>query len=382
MDKLKIAFAFWDIGGTGGAQRVIGLVANALCDKYDVHIINLYGYPEDRGPSIPLDPKITVTYLGRGELPRLRKATTESFNPLRKYLRKHRINVCLVQTTYMGIISAPVALWNRFFGGKHRTHFVFHDHGALAAQLHDKSITGIRWLSAKIADRVIVLTRQSASDYTEKLRISPKKIRLITNWIDPAINPASVQADLQSQRIVWAGRLSQEKGALRIPEIARRILPDFPEWTWHIYGDGSQREELEALISQYGLEKQVILEGNSDHLYEDLPKNAIGTLTSGMEGMPMFLLETAAFRMPCVSFDVTTGPNEIIDNGETGYLVKPFDIDEYANKLRLLMESEERRKAFSQAQYRILDKFSMKKIAKLWDSFFMEFKDGHRGVRS
>ena len=374
MAKKKIAFAIWDIGNTGGAQRVIGLVANELCSEYEVHVVNLYGFPEDRGPSIPLDPRVKVVYLGHGKMPRLRKAITGSFNPLRKYLKREKIDVCLLQTTYMGVIGAPVALWNKVFGGRHRTRFVFHDHGAVGAQLDDRSITGIRWISAKIADRTIALTKRSASDYVRKLHIPARKIRVITNWIDPAINPEGIRADLSAKKILWAGRLSKEKGALRIPEIARLVLPGFPDWTWHVYGDGPQREELEAKLAEYGLQDQVILEGNSDNLYAELPKYSIGTLTSDMEGMPMFLLETAAFQMPCVSFDVTTGPNEIIDDGATGYLVKPFNIDEFAGKLKLLMESEDRRRAFSQAQMAVKQEFDSASILPRWVAMLNEWK--------
>ncbi|MDY5273761.1 MAG: glycosyltransferase [Arcanobacterium sp.] len=372
MNKKKIAFVIWDIGNTGGAQRVIGLVANELCSEYEVHVVNLYGYPEKRGPSIPLDPRVKVVYLGHGTMPRLRKAIAASFNPLRKYLKREKIDICFLQTTYMGIIGAPVALWNKVFGGRRRTRFVFHDHGAVGAQLNDRSIVGIRWVSAKIADYTIVLTLRSASDYVKKLHIPARKIRVITNWIDPAINPEGIRADLAAKKIVWAGRFSKEKGVLRIPEIARLVLPDFPDWSWHIYGDGSQREELEEKIAEYSLGDQVILEGKSGALYAELPKYSIGTLTSDMEGMPMFLLEATAFHMPCVSFNVVTGPNEIIDDGTTGFLVKPFEIHKFASKLKFLMESEKRRRIFSDAQRDVQYKFSAEAIAVEWKNFLNE----------
>ena len=49
-------------------------------------------------------------------------------------------------------------------------------------------------------------------------------------------------------------------------------------------------------------------------------KSAIYVLTSLMEGLPMVLLEAKAYRLPIVSFDIETGPDEIVDDGVNGYL--------------------------------------------------------------
>lgn len=367
--RTRIAFVFWDIGNTGGAQRVIGLVANALADDHDVHIVNLYGYPEDRGPSIPIDSKVTVAYLGRGTMPRLRQAITQSFGPLRRYLRDHEIDVCILQTTYMGIIGAPVVLANRILHPWRRPAMVFHDHGALAAQKDQRDVTAFRAIAAWLCDATIVLTERSKRDYNRMLRVPRRKIHVITNWIDPAINPRGIVTDTGAKTILWAGRLSSEKGALRVPRIASRVCVQFPEWKIRMFGDGSQRAELENEIRTLGLSDHIELCGTSNDMYAEIPHHSIGILTSSMEGMPMFLLEATAFAMPCVSFDVVTGPNEIIDDGATGYLVDPFDIDDYANKLGLLMESEERRRQMAVNARVVGERFSPQAIVPLWRQF-------------
>ena len=48
-----------------------------------------------------------------------------------------------------------------------------------------------------------------------------------------------------------------------------------------------------------------------------------------------------------VSFDVTTGPREIVEEGKDGYLIPPYDLDKMANRIELLTDSEERRIALS-----------------------------------
>ena len=86
----------------------------------------------------------------------------------------------------------------------------------------------------------------------------------------------------------------------------------------------------------------------------------------------MFLLEATAFSLPCVSFDVVTGPNEIIADGQSGFLVAPFDTRVYARKLEQLMASKELREEFSERQRLVKEKFSMQKIAPLWRRFLSE----------
>ena len=58
------------------------------------------------------------------------------------------------------------------------------------------------------------------------------------------------------------------------------------------------------------------------------------------------MLEAKASGLPMVSFDVTTGPREIVEEGMDGYLIPPYDLDKMANRIELLMDSEERRIAF------------------------------------
>jgi glycosyltransferase involved in cell wall biosynthesis len=47
-----------------------------------------------------------------------------------------------------------------------------------------------------------------------------------------------------------------------------------------------------------------------------------------------------ACGVPVVAFDCENGPRNIITNNQNGLLVKPFDVDEYADKLNSPYSSE------------------------------------------
>ena len=55
-------------------------------------------------------------------------------------------------------------------------------------------------------------------------------------------------------------------------------------------------------------------------------------MTSQMEGLPMVLLEAKSWGLPLVSFDIMTGPSDIIQDGINGYLIEEGNIDEMAER--------------------------------------------------
>lgn len=89
-------------------------------------------------------------------------------------------------------------------------------------------------------------------------------------------------------------------------------------------------------------------------------------MTSRYEGLPMVLLEAKANKLPIISFDIDSGPSDIIRNNLDGYLIEPFDVEEMADKVNFLIESPEKRMIFSANSDVNLDKFSKKNILNKW----------------
>ena len=80
----------------------------------------------------------------------------------------------------------------------------------------------------------------------------------------------------------------------------------------------------------------------------------------------MTLLETKPFKLPIVSFDIKTGPNECVLNNKNGYLIKAFDIEDMAEKIELLIENKNLRESFSNNALEDTEKFNLKNIIKKW----------------
>ena len=89
-------------------------------------------------------------------------------------------------------------------------------------------------------------------------------------------------------------------------------------------------------------------------------------MTSRSEGLPMVLLEAKLMKLPNVSYDILTGPSEIILNGVNGYLVEPENVNAFAESLARLMESERLREEFSANAWDNIGKFDSAEITKKW----------------
>ena len=151
-------------------------------------------------------------------------------------------------------------------------------------------------------------------------------------------------------------------------QVAKSVFAKHPDWQWHIYGDGEQnyKNQIIDLIKQNSLENHIILKDNHSEIYDLYQDYSFLVMTSRYEGLPMVLLEAKAKKLPIVSFDINSGPSDIIRDGVDGFLIKPFDCEAMADKICELIENPELRQKLSDNAYGNLDKFSKEKIIKQW----------------
>ena len=99
-------------------------------------------------------------------------------------------------------------------------------------------------------------------------------------------------------------------------------------------------------------------------------------MTSRYEGLPLVLLEAKQYGLPIVSFNCPTGPSEIVIDGENGYLINDFDIEEMSNRIIELIKNEKLREDFSKNSMKDTDKFNKDKILKQWIDLIEELTGG------
>lgn len=274
-------------------------------------------------------------------------------------MKNEKIDCVLAMGTYPGLVMALICK-----GLKVKT--VFCDHGAIKNQLDDKIVTKYRKIAYKNTDKTVTLTERSMHNYIKYLKADNRKLEFVYNAIDDDIFSCVKPYNPENKVIMSCGRITKEKGFDMLIEVAKKVFQDKKDWVWKIYGDGNLYNEVSDKIKEYHLEKNVLMLGSTNEMYSKYSECGIFVLTSYREGLPLVLLEAKANNIPIVSFDIETGPAEIVRNGIDGYLIRPYEIEEMANKILELMQSTERRIEFSNNAVQNIGQFQSATIKQKW----------------
>jgi len=131
-----------------------------------------------------------------------------------------------------------------------------------------------------------------------------------------------------SHTIVSHGRLTEIKNWPRLIKAFSVIKKEVSDAQLLIIGEGEKRQELEALISKYGLQTSVTLLGYRNNPFAYIARSTVYALSSYSEGFPNSLVEGMAF-LPVVSVDCKSGPREILNNGSIDRVTKGYEISNY-----------------------------------------------------
>ncbi len=364
----QVGFFVSSLGDMGGAVRVAVSLANRMVRDYRVTIYELTGHD---ALAFPLAEGVRTCALHAKE-PRIRGRIPEVRTLLGRLFEKYPCDVLFG----IGVEETTVALRPC---RDRRIPLVFCDHGALVNQLDDKSTTVLRFLCARFCAKTVVLTTQTLADYRRIFHIGERKLACIPNWIDGGLYAQAERAHTESKAIVWAGRLDAEKGPDLLFDIAKRLMPNNPDWRIDVYGSrvlADDAFDLESALEEAHLASCVRLCGRYRKVAEVLPRYSLGILTSYREGLPLFLLEGMAFGLPLISFDVDTGPRDLIDDKLTGRLIPPYDCEAYACALQELMNSEDMRKRMSGAAREKAQGFLEESIYPSWRRLADELRKG------
>ncbi len=343
----------------GGANVVTVNLANALAKKHNVCFLaasdtDATSYGKDN-----IDPGIKYYNLGidRMRILKMRKAIMPK---IKEFVREHDIDVMFGVGYYASFYIAPI------FWKKRKCRFVYCEHGAPANQITDRKGTLMRKINVRAHDMTVALTKRSERDFIRLIGAKPSKVCTVYNWIDEDTITEDAVYDIECKKILTVGRIAEEKGFDMLADIAKLVFARYPEWEWHIMGDGPDREKLEAKIKEYGIEKNIVMHGMVKDAQQYFGEYSIMALTSYREGLPLILLEAQAKKLPCISFDVVTGPAEIIREGTNGYLISPYDCEAFADKLCKMIEDDTLRQSFSDSALLDVDKFKKQKILAEW----------------
>jgi glycosyltransferase involved in cell wall biosynthesis len=211
--------------------------------------------------------------------------------------------------------------------------------------------------------KVVLLTQREEKRFNEDL--------LVHNTVvipNPDMGKLQLQIDEEDSRIVLAvGHLNSQKRFDRLLEIWGILKGNIDnEWSLWIVGDGEYKQELVRMAQRLELSKVSFIKPTS-RIAEIYSKASILVSTSDYEALPMVMIEARRFNLPIVSFNIDSGPSDIIRHNVDGYLVDPFDLKKFADLLSDLIMNDNKRILFGmQGKKNAAILFSRITIEKEW----------------
>ena len=333
---MKILLTNYDMSVFGGTERMVTSLANLFREKHiDVTVFSFYR-KNDSLP-FPLNTQIQILFWKTqekhlGSRIKILNKIYRRINKAIKIIERLILSYQIKQYDFDVIISNDYDVFIPYFKNK-KTKYIKIAHGNFNTYQQCKGIGLFR-------DLVIL----SAREYQRWKNKYPKiNIHAIPNFLSEIPLECS---DFRQKTVLCAGRLSQGKGLDRLIDIWGGVKEDeqFKEWRLIIIGEGDYKDTLEKKIKEKSLQNSVILKPFTKEIGKEYLEASIYVMTSYFEGFPMVLLEASSCALPIISFDIISGPSDIIEHGKTGFLIENHNLREFENKLKTLMGDEDLRK--------------------------------------
>jgi glycosyltransferase involved in cell wall biosynthesis len=139
-----------------------------------------------------------------------------------------------------------------------------------------------------------------------------------------------------------------------------------------LLGDGDDRSRLEQRAHELGLARSCLFVGYQEDVAPWYAICDAVVLTSASEGTPVTIIEALAAGRPVVATRVGGVP-DVVDEGETGFLVRPRDTHALAERLEILARDPERRAAMGElGRQRMVERYAVDRLVSDVDALYRE----------
>ena len=377
--KYKIVYCTPALYSAGGTERVVSVKANYFADVlgYDVTIIVTEG--KNGNSFFPLSNNVKVINLGLNfeELWNLSfvKKSLLYLKKQRKYKKLLtnellRIRPDFTITTLRREINFINSIndGSKKIGEQHLSRTNYRRIDSRFSKYYE--ILFFKWWKDRVVssliqlDKLVVLTEDAVSEWSElsNIRMIPDPLSIKVNGTSP----------LTSKRVITIGRYSYEKGydiLLRIWSVVEKKCTD---WKLDVFAMGDPTPYVKMMDELSIDKKRCHLHSSVVDVEEEYLNSSILVQPSRTEGFGLVLVEAMACGLPVISFDCENGPRSIITDGEDGFLIPPFNIELFADRLAHLMSDVDLRKSMGKNGHRKAQSYQIDSIGQQWKMLFDE----------
>ncbi|MBD2067950.1 glycosyltransferase family 4 protein [Leptolyngbya sp. FACHB-671] len=242
----------------------------------------------------------------------------------------------------------------------------------------------------RFADCVVGCSKAMDRHHAGFFRLPPERRALIPNGVyfrSPNLERAEalrqeLPASLRSRQIcLTVARLSEQKGHAYLLEAIAQLPHSLREsWCFVWAGDGELRETLQLQAKQQGVSQDIVFLGQTSEVSEWLSLADAFVLPSLYEGLPLALMEAMAAGLPCLATDID-GNQELLHQGENGWLCQVRDPKALANALEHLLTDEELRSRLGkQAQADYWSQWTFDRTWQQYEALYQRLASRSRGL--
>jgi glycosyltransferase involved in cell wall biosynthesis len=305
---MKVFFVTTDLN-FGGAQRITLFLASHFSKYYDCTLIvlNQKSYKTHNTPS-----GLKVVYLNAS-------STIHSVITYINYLSSHKPDVIFSSLPLLNLIN----LFIRKF--LFRQIKIVVRESSIISQLvlfrgiKDKVIYLLFKICYNWADEIIVQSNDMLNDLLVNCKVDRVKLNLIYNPITIDIVDRVIYPETDAIRILTIGRLSPEKGILRLLE-ALAMVKRPVDFT--LIGKGPLESEVLSYFKCIGKNISINYIREDSNVSNYFFSSDLFLQGSYVEGFPNVVLEANCYGLPVFAFESIGGTRDIIDNGINGLIIK------------------------------------------------------------
>lgn len=274
-----------------------------------------------------------------------------------RVLRRVKPDIVHTNAPKAGVLGRLAA---RIFWRKAKVVHTFHGLGFAKehGEKRFKFFVTVEKFCAKFTDVLVFVSRKNAAEAkqlgigkgvrTELIRAGVNFNPILPLKFDPSAKKASLKIPANAKVVLSLSNFKPLKNPLHFVLAAYKVLSQMKNVYFIFTGEGQLKQTAETLAKNLSIEKQVLFLGWRSDALELLAISDVFASVSLREGLPMSLLEAMSMRIPAVCYNVD-GISEVLTDNKTGFLVKPNDINTFADKLKVLLRHATLRARFEAA---------------------------------
>ena len=190
-------------------------------------------------------------------------------------------------------------------------------------------------------DKIVSCSKSNAEEYKEVFKF-PERVTHLYNLIDDKEITEKSQAQINIEKngkftFCSVGRLSPEKGFLRLIKCHEKLIEEGLDNNLWIIGGGSEAQVLQNYVAEHDLGGGVVLTGQDNNPYKYIKQSDVFVCSSYREGFSTVCTEAAILGKAIITTEVG-GAKELVADNHIGIMTANTDEALYEGMKSVLLD--------------------------------------------